>query len=120
MVITAAALAGVLAVGATFLLAYLDNTIKSPEEIRKLTNLPMLVGIPFINGEQYSDKLITVKQPRSPVAEAYRSLRTAVQFSTIDKIGSTTILMTSANPSEGKSITTANLAVVLARLDIAC
>ncbi len=114
-ILTAAALAITLAGGAAYLLAYLDNTLKSPEEIKKVTGLPMLVGIPQIEGEGYGEKLITVKQPRSPISEAYRTLRTAVQFSTIDRPECKTILVSSANPSEGKSITTANLAAVIAQ-----
>jgi len=59
-------------------------------------------------------KLITLEQPKSPIAEAYRTLRTNVQFTAVD--GETkTILVTSAGPNEGKSATTANLAVSLAQ-----
>jgi polysaccharide biosynthesis transport protein len=115
LVITAAAFALVVAVGAVYLLAYLDNSIKSPEEIKRLTNLPMLVGIPTIPGDAYDDKLITVKQPRSPITEAFRTMRTGVQFSTIDRSESTILLVTSPSPSEGKSVTSANLAVVIAQ-----
>lgn len=116
LMVTAAAFALAVAVGAVYLLSYMDNSIKSPEEIKRLTGLPMLVGIPTItNGEGYPDKLITVKQPRSPVAEAYRSLRTGVQFSTIDRPESTALLVTSPSPSEGKSVTAANLAAVIAQ-----
>lgn len=115
MVATAVALALAVAVGAVYLLAYLDNTIQSPEEIKRLTGLPMLVGIPTISGEGYPDKVIAVKEPRSPIAEAYRSLRTAVQFSTIDRPDSTVLLVSSPSPSEGKSITASNLAAVIAQ-----
>jgi non-specific protein-tyrosine kinase len=57
--------------------------------------------------------LITVTQPRSPVSEAYRSLRTSIQFLGLDR-SIQTILMTSAGPDEGKSTTLANLAVTFA------
>ncbi len=56
-----------------------------------------------------------MREPRSPIAEAYRSLRTGVQFSTIDRPESTVIEITSPNPSEGKSITAANLSIVIAQ-----
>jgi polysaccharide biosynthesis transport protein len=115
MVITAVVFASALAVGAVYLLAYLDNTIKSPEEIKRLVDLPMLIGIPVIFGETYPEKLVTAKQPRSPIAEAFRSLRTAVQFSTIDRPESSALLVSSPNPSEGKSLTVANLATVIAQ-----
>jgi len=114
-VITSVVAAFVLAAGAAYLLVYLDNTIKSPEEIKRLTNLSTLGAIPLIPGGNSPEKLITVREPRSPVAEAYRSLRTGVQFSTIDRPESTVIQITSSNPSEGKSITSANLAVVIAQ-----
>lgn len=114
-ILTATALAVTLAAGAAYLMAYLDNTLKSAEEIKKYTGQTMLVGIPQIEGESYSDKLVTVKQPRSPVSEAYRTLRTAVQFLTIDRPENKTILVSSANPSEGKSLTTSNLAAVIAQ-----
>ncbi len=57
--------------------------------------------------------LITVAQPRSPVSEAYRTLRTSIQFLGLDR-DLKTILITSAGPNEGKSTTLANLAVTFA------
>ena len=60
-----------------------------------------------------SPKLVTVSHPRSPVSEAYRSLRTSVQFYSLDR-PLQTILVTSASPDEGKSTTLANLAVTFA------
>lgn len=114
-VVTACTLALVLATGAVYLLAFMDNTVKSAEEIKRLTGLPMLAAIPVIEGEKLSDKLITVNEPRSPIAETYRSLRTAVQFSNIDRPNCKAILVTSSAMSEGKSLTTANLAAVFAQ-----
>ncbi len=63
------------------------------------------------NGRQ---RLISVANPRSPVAEAYRQLRTNIQFSSLDR-PLKTLLITSTNPEEGKSTTLANLAVSLAQ-----
>ncbi|HEY7065768.1 MAG TPA: CpsD/CapB family tyrosine-protein kinase [Chloroflexota bacterium] len=57
--------------------------------------------------------IITLRDPRSPVAEAYRALRTNIQFSSLDT-DLRTLLVTSAGPNEGKSTTLANLAVVMA------
>lgn len=57
--------------------------------------------------------LVTIKNPKSPISESYRTLRTNIQFSDIDnKIQ--TIVMTSSGPSEGKSTTSSNLAIVMA------
>src|SRR5689334_23413071 len=57
--------------------------------------------------------IITLRDPRSPAAEAYRALRTNIQFSSLDT-DLRTLLVTSAGPNEGKSTTLANLAVVIA------
>jgi non-specific protein-tyrosine kinase len=114
-VLTAAAIGMALAVGAAYLLEYLDDTLKNPDDIQRVSNLPTLAGIAeFKSGNGHSNPLITFTHPRSPISEAYRSLRTAVQFSDVDnKIR--TILITSPSPSEGKSTTAANLAVVMAQ-----
>jgi capsular exopolysaccharide synthesis family protein len=58
--------------------------------------------------------LITITNPRSPVSEAYRTLRTNLQFSSLDN-PIRTLVVTSAAPEEGKSTTVANLAVTLAQ-----
>lgn len=58
--------------------------------------------------------IITIKSPRSPIAECYRTLRTNIQFSSFDK-KIQTIVITSSGPSEGKSTTSSNLAVVMAQ-----
>lgn len=57
--------------------------------------------------------LITVTNPKSPISEAYRTLRTNIQFSSFD-VKVKTILTTSSGPGEGKSMTSSNLAVVMA------
>jgi non-specific protein-tyrosine kinase len=61
-----------------------------------------------------SDLLITLSNPRSPISEAYRTLRTNLQFASLDK-PLRTLLVTSAGPEEGKSTTLANLAVTIAQ-----
>jgi non-specific protein-tyrosine kinase len=60
--------------------------------------------------------LITLRDPRSPVSEAYRTLRTNIQFSSLDK-PLHTLLVTSSAPDEGKSTTVANLAVIMAQAE---
>jgi len=114
-VLTSSAIGFVLAAGAAYLLEYLDNTVKNPDEVKKLTDLPTLAGIAHIKGKEYPEKLITIKHPRSPISEAYRSLRTNIQFSTIDHSSGITLLISSPNPTEGKSVTAANLAIVMAQ-----
>jgi non-specific protein-tyrosine kinase len=104
----------VLSVGAAFLIEYLDDTIKSPDDAMTMLKLTPLGAIARIKGEGYEDKLVTATHPRSPISESYRTLRTNIQFSTLDK-PARTLLVTSPNPIEGKSITAANLAVAMAQ-----
>jgi capsular exopolysaccharide synthesis family protein len=114
-VATAAAIGFVLGAIAAYLLEYLDDTVKTPEDVEQLTELPTLAGIAAYEADgdaQYS--LITRNKPRSPIAEAYRGLRTAIIFTNVDK-PTRSILITSPSPAEGKSITAANLGVVMAQ-----
>jgi non-specific protein-tyrosine kinase len=64
----------------------------------------------------HSDSLVTLTSPRSPVSEAYRTLRTNLEFSSLDE-PLKTIVVTSPGPEEGKSTTLANLAVTLAHAE---
>src|SRR5512135_1835486 len=61
-----------------------------------------------------TNTLVTISNPRSPVAEAYRTLRTNLEFSGLDK-PLRSMVVTSAGPDEGKSTTLANLAVTMAQ-----
>ncbi len=113
--LTAAAIGLSLGVAAAYLLEYLDDSIKSPEDIRRTTGLPTLAGITEVKTEHDSSSpLVSISHPRSPIAESYRSLRTAILFSSVDQ-AARTIIVTSAGPKEGKSFTSANLAVTLAQ-----
>ncbi|MBI4787226.1 MAG: polysaccharide biosynthesis tyrosine autokinase [Chloroflexi bacterium] len=111
-----AALAGaVLAGGAILLLEYLDDTIKTGDDVQNVLKLPSLGAITRISGiRQPPDHLITLKHPRSPIAEAYRVFRTNLRFSGIEN-PSGALLVTSAGPGEGKTTTASNLAVILAQ-----
>ncbi|MGQ9787432.1 MAG: polysaccharide biosynthesis tyrosine autokinase [Anaerolineae bacterium] len=103
-----------LALGAAFLLEYLDDTIKLPDDLMAATGLTPLASITRMRGEGYENKLVTARHPRSSIAEAYRTLRTNIQFSTLDK-PARTLLVTSPGSLEGKSVTSANLAVSMAQ-----
>lgn len=113
-VLLAAAIGLTLAVGGAFLIEYLDDTIKSVEEASRVTGLSVLGAIAAIEGKNGEDRLITAHQPLSPISEAYRALRTNIQFSSIDR-PLRSVMVSSPAPSEGKSLTLANLAVVLAQ-----
>jgi polysaccharide biosynthesis transport protein len=103
-----------LAVGVIFLIDYLDDTIKTPDEVTADTGLSAIGVVSFIKGEAPSDRLITHSTPRAPISEAYRVLRTNLEFSSIDdRLRS--VLVTSASPGEGKSTTAANLGTVIAQ-----
>ena len=100
-----------------FLLEYLDNTIKTPDDVSRELNLPSLGVIPKMtkkNTPENFDGLITSSNPKSPIAEAYRTLRTNIGFASVDK-KYRTILVSSTNPQDGKSTTIANLAVTMAQ-----
>lgn len=105
-----------LALAGAFLIEFLDDTVRSPEEAARVTGLPAIAEIPRLKGEGdgYEGMLITALDPVSPLAEAYRRLRTNVRLSAIDR-GLRTLMVTSASPSEGKSVTLANLAIVFAQ-----
>jgi non-specific protein-tyrosine kinase len=113
-VLLAAAIGMALAVGAAFLVEYLDDTLKSPEDVTSVTGLVTLGAITRIVGDMPSDKLITIRHPKSPISEAYRVMRTNIQFSTLDQPAKS-LVVTSPNPMEGKSTTLANLGVVVAQ-----
>jgi polysaccharide biosynthesis transport protein len=114
-VLTAGAIGLSLAVAAVLLFEYLDDTLRNPTDIYHTSKLPTLSGIAdFKTNNGGATELITLSHPRSQISEAYRSLRTAILFSNVDdKIR--TLLITSSNPDEGKSITAANLGIVMAQ-----
>jgi succinoglycan biosynthesis transport protein ExoP len=108
-----AVLAGMLlAAGTVFAMDTLDDTIKNPDELQRKSGLSILGMIAW--HESPDETPITILQPRSPVAEAFRALRTNTTFAGVDK-PLRRILVTSATPQEGKTTITANLAVVLAQ-----
>jgi len=127
-----------LGIGITFLLEYLDNTVKSPDDIER-HGISLLGSIPVIkldeairkveksgkrrlNGKMNTSeartiagRLITHFAPKSPISEAYRSLRTSIQYSKTDT-PIKSIIFTSPGPKEGKSTTVVNLAITIAQM----
>jgi len=113
------ALAGVvglmLAVGFVFLKEYLDDTLKTPEDIERLLDLSTIGYIAQMKFDDESkEELYVAKQPRSPVSEAFRTLRTNLEFAGVDE-PIRTILVTSPGPGEGKTTIAANLAAIIAQ-----
>lgn len=105
----------VLAVGGILLIEYLDDTIKNPDDVFRTLNLPTLGNIDNIEGGETVDKLIAARQPLSPIVESFRVLRMNLTFSSLDR-PLKTLVITSPNPIEGKSVTLSNLAVVVAQI----
>ena len=114
-VLLAMIVGGMLAVGAAFLVEYLDDTVKSPDDVTRVTGLSTLGAIARLKDAAGTQRqLIAWVQTKAPETEAYRTLRTNIQFSSVDK-PIRTMLVTSSGPGEGKSTTAANLAVVMAQ-----
>lgn len=108
-------------IGLAFLFEHLDDTVKQPEDLERLLGIATLGVIPLIRGggkDRDKDSaglaLSTIEDPRSAFAEAYRSVRTALQFSTAD--GAPRVLMlTSTAAGEGKSTSALSLAIHFAQ-----
>lgn len=95
-----------------FFVVLLDNKINTPEDIERLTNIP-LIGV--VGKSRKGDKAI-LEQPSSLISESFRNIRTSLQFVFRNKNieGNKTILVTSSVSGEGKTFTAINLASVLA------
>ena len=121
-------------IGLAIFREYLDNTVKSPDDIETLTGLPSLAVVPSLPGVNGSGgrfsrlskeasqaaggprvELLSYMQPKSQISEAFRALRTSLLLSQAEHPPQV-ILVTSALPREGKTTAAANLAVTFAQL----
>ena len=103
-------------VGGAVLRETLDTSIKDPEQLQRDLDLPTLGAIAY-DSEAPKRPLIVHVDPKSSRAEAFRQLRTNLQFVNIDA-APRSIVVTSSIPEEGKTTTTANLAIALAQSGI--
>jgi capsular exopolysaccharide synthesis family protein len=112
-----------LGIGLAFFFEYLDNTVKSPEEVEQLIGLPSFGMVPEISydrkkrlekGASFPVELITFGHPKSILSEAYRNIRTSILLSFSEKPPKK-IVITSPNPSEGKTTTVINTAIALSQ-----
>jgi capsular exopolysaccharide synthesis family protein len=108
-----------LGIGLTLLFEHLDNTLKTPEDVKQYLGLPFLGVVPDVTARSAGaggpkPSPLILKNPKSAVAEAYRVLRTNLIFSSAESSGRV-MLVTSANPGEGKTTTTVNVAASLAQ-----
>lgn len=124
--LTTAGILGLLAgLGLAFLVDSLDRRFRNPEDIHNSLGLPVVGHIPAIDppprrkkgadkqANQFDQTVRVFHQPRSRIAEAYRSVRTSLYFSTRGG-GSKVIQVTSPHPGDGKTTLIANLAVSIA------
>ena len=108
--LTALMLGLILSVGCVAVVDYFDDTIKTPDEVSKHLDLPLLGLVPAITGER--SPMLSSDVPHD-FGEAFRSLRTSLVF-TSGGSSARLIAVTSTQPQEGKTTTAANLAQVLA------
>jgi capsular exopolysaccharide synthesis family protein len=115
-------------IGLAFLLDFIDDTLKSVDDVSRYVQLPTLAIIPhskddkkFLRAKNQAGQeagnataLVTMSDARSPMAEAYRHLRTSLLFSSAGRPPKT-ILITSGQPMEGKTTTAINTAISLAQ-----
>jgi non-specific protein-tyrosine kinase len=113
-----AGLAGlIIGIALAFVLEHLDDSIKTADDAsRALGDVPVVGTVPVVANWKDRDRpmAISISDPTSPPAEAYRTLRTALQFMALDRT-IRTIQVTSSSTSEGKTTTVANLGTALAR-----
>ncbi|MCF8146710.1 MAG: polysaccharide biosynthesis tyrosine autokinase [Deltaproteobacteria bacterium] len=107
--------------GLAFFFEYLDNTIKIPEDLKQHLKIPYLGPTPLIEAKGKSSNngvrsvdLVCLHSPKSTASEAYRGIRTNILFSSAGAAPQV-ILVTSPGPREGKTITSANLAIAMAQ-----
>jgi non-specific protein-tyrosine kinase len=102
-----------LGAGIAFLIEYLDDSLKTSEDVTRVLQLSTLGNVARFPKSSQSP-LVTMDAPRAPYAEAYRNLRTNLQFSLLVD-SAAAVVLSSAEPGEGKTTTVANLAVVMAQ-----
>lgn len=105
---------GIFAVGLAFFFEYLDNRVKSPEEIKHYLGLPFLGLVPALEGKDSAEDALLHEDVPAPFAEAFRGIRTNVLFSSAEE-GGRSVVVTSTGPGEGKTLVATNLAVALAQ-----
>ena len=116
-ILLAAAAGFVLAACEAYLLEYLDDTLKSADDVERLFSAP-IIGHIFEqeDGKNEEARLYDADDSNHPIAEAFRVLRTNIEMSEADQ-PLKTILVTSADIGDGKTSVAANLALSIAQRD---
>jgi len=106
-----------LSVGLCIFLEHLDSTLKTSDDVEFHTNMPFLGYIPAVKKDLGAGlkNLTTYDKPHSIVAEAFKNLRIALEFSFPEDKSLKTMVVTSAIPQEGKSFVSSNLAISFAQ-----
>ncbi len=114
-VLLGAAIGFFLSAGGAYIMEYLDDSLKTPKEISEATRLPV-IGFIAVMAEDGGEnrRIIVSEEPRSLVAEAFRALRTNLEFASVDN-PLRTILVTSPSPSDGKTTIAVNLTAIMAQ-----
>ncbi len=110
----AAAVGLMIGVGLAFLIEYVDDTVRTPDDVKRALPLSVLGIVPYLGKNGAQTGVVVAQHPLRPIAEAFRNLRTSIQFTNLDE-PPRTLLVTSPQPTDGKSFTAANLAVVIAQ-----
>jgi polysaccharide biosynthesis transport protein len=112
LIVLLAAISGLaFAIGAAYLIEFLDDTIKNPDEISRLIDVP---AIGYIGEMQGFKPTFVASHPRSPAADAFRGLRTNLEFMSVDR-PMKKLAISSPEASDGKSTIAINLAIVIAQ-----
>jgi polysaccharide biosynthesis transport protein len=101
-----------------FVLEFMDDSIKFPDEVERLLGVPLMGIIPKLEKKRAGNRSVALEvndDPRSTIAEAYRSVRTALQFSTPEGAPKR-LVVTSTTRNEGKSTTALALAINFAQM----
>ena len=117
----------VIGVALVLIVERLDPRVRTKEDLEDIADLPVVAEVPALDRSQRrATDVLSHTIPRSRTAEAYRVLRSSLDYAEAvlrgrgerDREGATVILVTSPGPAEGKTTTTANLAAVLAERDL--
>jgi succinoglycan biosynthesis transport protein ExoP len=105
-----------LGIGLAFFLEYLDNTLRTPDDVKRYLGVPFLGVVPELTDKKAGRVVGRQRNVPGTFAEGYRIVRTALRYSWPDR-ESRVLVVTSTAPGEGKTLTSVNLALTMAALD---
>ncbi len=114
-IVLSAAIGLIISAGAAFGIEFLDNTVKTSDDVKRILKQPIIGVISRMDDDEQTWSYVS-KHPRSPIADAFRSLRTNLELSDANK-PIRTLLVSSADASEGKTTVAVNLAIAMSHAD---